>query len=213
MKRITVLLLVVLLAIPLVACGKSETLFSTIVLSEESFVLKEGESVTVTAKALPENSTEVLIWTSSNEEIATVENGIITGIKAGTAKIIASGNKSGVNAICNVVVESPAAYDLLSESDKRFVDAFLKYAVPVFVQPETIEIKNIHYNSHDTMGVYWEVQMNVANGYGGVSGNIYLLLEQAFKGEHLLKNGQEPYSWSSGYDIDLINRAIQEKTK
>ncbi len=210
MKKIVALMLALMMVLGLAACGGSTNNYTSIVLSKDSVTIREGESITISVKTLPESATEAVVWTSSDDGVATVNDGKITGIKTGSAKIIASGNVSGINAICEVTVEAPPAYDQLSSEEKQFVDAFLKYGVPNFVQPETIEIKNVHYNEHDTMGVYWEVQMNVTNGFGGTTGNIYLLLEKAFNGEHFLKNGREPANWSLNFDVALINRAIQE---
>lgn len=56
----------------------------------------------------PQNSTDVLTWSSSNEKIATVdENGIVTAHKSGTAKITVT-TGSGKKAICSVTVGAPA---------------------------------------------------------------------------------------------------------
>ncbi len=55
-----------------------------------------GESKTVTASVKPANATNRNItWSSSNNGVATVNNGVITGVSAGTATITASaGGKS-----------------------------------------------------------------------------------------------------------------------
>ena len=62
---------------------------STITLSKESVHLLEGESVKVTATLAPTTASNKNVkWTSSNEKIAKVdENGNITAISKGTAKI------------------------------------------------------------------------------------------------------------------------------
>lgn len=57
-------------------------------LSEASLELGVGETKTVTATVLPENATnKELIWSSSNNSVATVENGLITALKEGKTTI------------------------------------------------------------------------------------------------------------------------------
>lgn len=47
-----------------------------------------GDQVTVTAKVLPENAgNQKVTWTSSKPEVAKVENGVVTAVAAGEAKI------------------------------------------------------------------------------------------------------------------------------
>ena len=53
--------------------------------------LPEGESEQLAASVLPENaSLQNITWVSKNPEVATVENGKVTGISAGTATIVAT---------------------------------------------------------------------------------------------------------------------------
>ncbi len=57
-------------------------------LSQDVYV---GGSAEILTDIIPSNATnQTLIWTSSNTSIATVNNGIVTGKKAGTCKIIVS---------------------------------------------------------------------------------------------------------------------------
>ena len=64
-----------------------------ITLNKNNLSLTAGESGTLTA-TVKENSTEVpnakVDWSSSNEAIATVNNGIVTAVAAGTATIKAT---------------------------------------------------------------------------------------------------------------------------
>lgn len=47
-----------------------------------------GATTTLTATTVPENAE--ITWTSSDEDIATVEDGTVTGVAAGTATITAT---------------------------------------------------------------------------------------------------------------------------
>lgn len=70
-------------------------------LARRAVSVTAGETVTVAFSG----GFDTLIWTSSNEEVATVNNGVITGIAAGSATITAS---TGVEAVsCEVTVEEP----------------------------------------------------------------------------------------------------------
>ncbi len=74
-----------------------------ITLNENSLELKEGETFTLTATVEPFDTTENdIIWTSSDEAVATVENGVVTAKAEGTAIITArAGN---VKAECEIAV-------------------------------------------------------------------------------------------------------------
>ena len=50
-----------------------------------------GKTINLTAKVSPENATDKTVtWTSDNNEVATVKDGVVTGVKAGEATITAS---------------------------------------------------------------------------------------------------------------------------
>ena len=76
-----------------------------IVLNNSSVTVKEKSIVSVVATVLPTNAAnKTVTWTSSNSKVATVSNGTITGVSAGTATITAT-TFNGYSARVNVTVE------------------------------------------------------------------------------------------------------------
>lgn len=85
--------------------------------SESEINLKVDESATLTATVLPEEATNKEVeWTSENEEVVTVENGVITAIAQGSAKVICS-SKDGIKAEVNIVVEEPETVEVSASDD------------------------------------------------------------------------------------------------
>ena len=76
-----------------------------ITLDKTTAVLTEGETVTLVATVAPDNATDKTVtWTTSDASVATVTNGVVTAVKAGSATITAkAGDKS---AICAVTVKA-----------------------------------------------------------------------------------------------------------
>ena len=62
-----------------------------------------GETVTLNATLVPSNSESAYTWVSSDESVATVENGVVTGVSTGTA-IITARVDDDIQADCVVTV-------------------------------------------------------------------------------------------------------------
>ena len=76
-------------------------------------IVTAGKTQTIQATVLPLSVSPVdrsLTWTSSNEAVATVSGGVVTGVSAGTATITAT-TSNGISASCEVTV---------TEADRRF---------------------------------------------------------------------------------------------
>ena len=79
---------------------------SQITLNKAEASISVGNSETLTATVAPENAAnKALTWASSDEDVAIVENGIVTAVKAGAATITATAaDGSGKSAVCKVIV-------------------------------------------------------------------------------------------------------------
>jgi len=87
----------------------------SISLGKSSLEIAEGASDTLTATIKPTDATDKTItWTSSDESVATVSDGVVKAVKEGTAIITAkAGEKS---ATCNVLVYSTDSYVVITTS-------------------------------------------------------------------------------------------------
>ena len=84
-----------------------------IILDRSSIEVAIGESDTLTAQVLPMSTYDPSItWTSSDEDVAIVNNGIVTAIKPGKATITATTNDgSNISTSCEVTASYPADTD------------------------------------------------------------------------------------------------------
>lgn len=65
---------------------------------------------TITAIIAPSNTTnEAVIWTSSNPNVAIVNDGLITAVGIGTAIITATITAENKSASCSITVTNPTA--------------------------------------------------------------------------------------------------------
>ena len=97
---------------PVVATG--------IELNETSVTIKLGDSLTLIATVLPENTTDkTVFWESSNESVAKVVNGAVTSVGTGVA-IITATTENGKTAQCKVTVDGDAVIQYELTLDKSF---------------------------------------------------------------------------------------------
>ena len=80
---------------------------TSVSLDRTSAELAEGEELTLTATVNPENATDKSVtWTTTDASVASVENGKVTALKAGTATITVTTADGGKTATCDVAVKS-----------------------------------------------------------------------------------------------------------
>ena len=82
---------------------------TSVTLDKTILTLDVGGSDTLTATVKPDNATnKAVTWSTSNKNVATVNNGVVTAVGAGTATITAAASDgSGKTATCEVTVNGP----------------------------------------------------------------------------------------------------------
>ena len=86
------------------SCAKEEVPVETLSLNASEVVIEVGGAYTFEASIYPEQAQKsLLVWTSSNPEVATVENGVVRALKVGET-IIKVQASSGVSTTCTVLV-------------------------------------------------------------------------------------------------------------
>ena len=99
---------------------KIEILVSSITLNNSTIELDKGNTATISATIAPSNATiKNIVWTSSNPQIATVDqSGKVTALTPGIATITAMANDgSNVSASCKVVVKEVETKITLSQTE------------------------------------------------------------------------------------------------
>ena len=81
---------------------------TSIVLDQTELTLLVDETATLVATILPEDATDKSVtWASDNEDVATVVDGIVTAVAAGTATITVTTVDGNLTATCEVTVVTP----------------------------------------------------------------------------------------------------------
>lgn len=94
-----------MITIGLVSCKQDEPEIKaqSVSLNQTELSLAQGDSVTLTAEVLPAGAKPIVVWTSSNEKVATVVNGKIKTFARGTATIKVTAD-SVFSATCAITV-------------------------------------------------------------------------------------------------------------
>ena len=144
---------------------------SDIKISHDKVLLAEGEKITLTTQIKPENaSNKNLIWTSSDENIAMVKNGVVSAIKEGTVDIVVSSSDGSKKDLCvvdvykkeqNVPVESIS----FNEGDLSLYVGDI-YGINVNVYPKDATNKTITWSSSNSSVVTVDKGIVKAVGVG-----------------------------------------------
>ncbi len=78
---------------------------TSISVEPDELILMEGETALISATVSPDDATDKTItWSTADSDIATVDNGVVTGITVGSTTVTAT-TANGKAATCNVIVK------------------------------------------------------------------------------------------------------------
>ena len=121
-------------------------------LDKTNITLTEGDSETLIATVYPDNATNKNVsWKSSNTSVATVNNGVVTAIKAGTATITVTTEDGGKTATCQVTVKAKQINVTSIKIDQNSVHLKEGESIllTVTVYPSNATNKNVNWTSSD----------------------------------------------------------------
>ncbi|MBP5382310.1 MAG: Ig domain-containing protein [Bacteroidales bacterium] len=114
--------------------------------------IKEGDSVTLTATVKPDDAADKSVsWSSSDEAVASVADGVVTGVKAGSATITVKTNDGGKTATCAVTVEAKAVAVESVSLDKSELSLVVgeEATLTATVKPDEATDKEVSWSSSD----------------------------------------------------------------
>lgn len=98
------MLAVAIIGIAILSCGKS--VVKELLLDKSRATMMVGETDKLYIMIQPQDIYPDLLWKSSDESVATVESGLVTGLKAGTVKIsVTVKDQEDMTAVCEYVVD------------------------------------------------------------------------------------------------------------
>lgn len=122
---------------------------ASVSLNEQEVSLYLGKNMTLVARCLPENSDDTTImWTSNDETIASVTNGIITAKSLGTTTISAT-SVTGVTSSCIVHVIPILATDIILDKTNLTMNVEEFFLLTAAVKPDDTTDKSIEWVSNN----------------------------------------------------------------
>lgn len=122
-------------------------------LDKTSYEMTEGDEFTLTATVKPDNATNKNItWSSSNTSVASVSNGKVTALKAGTATITVKTEDGGKTATCKVIVNEkvyPVESVSLDKTSYEMTEGD-EFTLTATVKPDNATNKNVTWSSSNT---------------------------------------------------------------
>ena len=119
-------------------------------LEKKSIEVEKGKTETINAIITPENATRKgITWTSSNTNVATVTNGVVKGISAGTATITATTKDGNFTDTCEVTVMQNAVTGI--RISEKLIDLGMenKKQITATVMPDDATDKSVEWTSEN----------------------------------------------------------------
>ena len=127
---------------------------TSVSLDQSSLELSVGDTYEFVATVLPENATnKELIWSSSNESVLTVADGVISAIKEGKATVTVKSKDGYKSANCEVIVnKEPSIIHVSSVSLNETtldIETGDRYTLQATVLPSDADDKSVSWSSSD----------------------------------------------------------------
>ncbi len=120
---------------------------TSVTLNKTSAQLKAGETVTLTATVKPDDATDKTVtWTTSNASAATVDNGVVTAKKVGSATITAQAGDKSAN--CSITVVTTPVSSVTLNKTSAYLEAGETVTLTATVKPDDAD-KTVTWSTSD----------------------------------------------------------------
>lgn len=206
-------------------------LVTKITLDSTSETLTVGDDTTLTATVTPDDAFDTSVqWSTNNANVATVTDGTVTALAAGTAEITATAKDgSGVKATCRITVLAKATQDSDQKGDKdpkqNDSDKDMDNDEPVDVAKITITgitrkvapgkriaLKaNIFPANADNQDVTWSIR-SADKKYATVNSKGVVSVKKSAKGRKIvvMATSDEDDSIQAVYKITVMKQAVKK---
>lgn len=140
-------------------------------LDQSTLELEPGGTATLVATVAPENATDKSVsWSSSDDAVATVADGVVTAVADGTCTITVTTTDGGFTATCDVTVETVGL--------EKFEAGFRMYPNPI---KDKLYIEGEHIHSVKVYSITGTAVMIVEEGlsdgisFDGIESGMYIL--------------------------------------
>ncbi|MCH5211457.1 MAG: Ig-like domain-containing protein [Oscillospiraceae bacterium] len=128
----------------------SDVAVTGVTISPSSVNVEKGKTVNVKAEVSPfDASKKSVIWSSANEAVATVANGIITGVSEGKTTITATTVDGGFTATCEVTVYANHVTAVSVDPKTLELGTGMTKQVKAVVEPSTATDQSVTWTSGD----------------------------------------------------------------
>ena len=157
-----------------VTVSKEAINVTSITLNSNQIKLNANSTYTLKVTYSPSNATnQSVTWSSSNTNVATVSNGVVRGLKGGTATITAK-TSNGVTATCTVEVTK--ADDVITI--RKRTSSYTGNPIQASISARSGKIKSITYYSNSSCTTKTNTSnANVEGGPPKESGTYYVIVE------------------------------------
>ena len=206
-------------------------LVTKITLDSTSETLTVGDDTTLTATVTPDDAFDTSVqWSTNNANVATVTDGTVTALAAGTAEITATAKDgSGVKATCRITVLAKATQDSDQKGDKdpkqNDSDKDMDNDEPVDVAKITITgitrkvapgkriaLKaNVFPANADNQDVTWSIR-SADKKYATVNSKGVVSVKKSAKGRKIvvMATSDEDDSIQAVYKITVMKQAVKK---
>ena len=130
-------------------------------ISETESYMIVGDEITLTAQVYPQTATfKEIKWSSSNEQIASVDNGVVRALSAGEVSIFAE-SKNGLKAECKIVVDNIHVEQVFINNIKSIYMVGDVIQLSYGLYPENAFNKNVKITSYNESVVTIDNDLNL----------------------------------------------------